>query len=87
MKAKKHDPKSEAAQREALREPYHWVWQLDATEGVVRAYDRTFDSKGRERDIVLAIFDLRDCYRKRAPLKGVTKALRKAIAPKRKRRG
>lgn len=36
-------------------------------------------------DHVIAVFDIRDCVRKRAPLKGITKAIRKAIAPKGKK--
>lgn len=38
------------------------------------------DSTGR-----LAIADLRDLYRKRQPLKGITKAMRKMVQPKRGR--
>lgn len=33
----------------------------------------------------VAIFDLRDCIKLRAPLKGFNKAMRKAIAPKGKK--
>lgn len=34
---------------------------------------------------IIGYFDLRDCIRKRAPLKGINKAIRKAIVPKRKK--
>ena len=37
-------------------------------------------------DRTIAIFDLRQCYLQRAPLKGIKKALTKAIRPQRKKR-
>ncbi|HXF28950.1 MAG TPA: hypothetical protein VN457_03805, partial [Chlamydiales bacterium] len=72
---KKHDPRSEAAQRAAIK-------AYDAGIGWIG-----FSGTGpapivyilRGETEVLAIFDLRDCYRKRQPLKGITKKLRKAI--------
>ncbi len=82
MKKKKHNPKSEAAQREAIRNKWDNLWTVHATDETVEvvAYVRL---DGEE--VALVRFDLRDCYRKRAPLKGITKALRKVVQPKRKR--
>lgn len=85
--AKKRDPRSEAAQKEAVRllkrntvnecaaYPY-FVEEPGSTEVQILRGDT---------EEVIAIFDLRDCYRKREPLKGITKKFRKAIQPKRKK--
>lgn len=79
---KKHDPRSEAAQRrliKALKEG-----DVYTNRSFLNAYTVQFiDAVNGE---LLAIFDLRDCYRKRQPLKGIKKAFNKAIAPKRKRK-
>lgn len=80
MKKKKHNPRSEAAQREALRDPTRWQWQLDRVGGIVEVWDLS-----GLNDELIAVFNLRDCYRKRKPLKGIMKATRKAIQPRGKR--
>lgn len=74
--ARKHDPKSEAAMRRAIRDRGGLEWRLFIFQSVVQA-------TGSDGELI-AEFDLRDCYRKRAPLKGITKAMRKAVQPKRK---
>jgi len=77
----RHKPETEAAQRDALERmgELDWVLKSDVakTTKVVVAYEQT----GR----ITAIFDLRDCYKKRAPLKGITKAVRRAVQPRRKK--
>lgn len=35
---------------------------------------------------LIAVFDLRDCFRKRKPLTGITKKLRSAIQPRRNKK-
>ena len=79
--AKTHNHRSEVAQREACR----LLRRGEATKSFA-CYEKPFEihvykDVGKKWEKV-AIFDLRDCYRKRRPLKGVTKAMRKAIAGK-----
>lgn len=82
MKTK--NPRSEAAQREAIRNRDSLFF--DVTVGprsvVVTAHELVSCS-----DEPVAVFDLRDTYRKRAALTGITKKIRKAIQPKAKRGG
>jgi hypothetical protein len=80
---RKRNPRSEAAMREAVRlllkdEAKCWIKHGNGAPTEVEI------SSGREGAELLAIFDLRDCYRKRAPLTGVTKKLKAAIRSKRK---
>lgn len=75
-KSKKWNPKSEAAMRKAIRDRAGLEWQLFIFQSIVQA-------TGSDGELI-AEFDLRDCYRKRQPLKGITKAMRKAVQPKRK---
>lgn len=83
-KAKKHDPRSEAAQRAACKKlkngrAHIELWSDEAVGMYEIAISNTYLDK------VLAIFDLRDCYRKRKPLTGIMKKVRKAVQPKRGR--
>jgi hypothetical protein len=85
-KAKKVDP---LRTEKAMREACSWL-----RTGSACTHRAKFGTEITVRKMVngapsaapIAIFDLRDCYRLRAPLKGVTKAIRKAIQPKRKRK-
>lgn len=77
---KKYDPRSEAAQREACR----LLKSGDAHRYFSLGETFTVHVAELNKDPI-AIFDLRDCYRKRQPLKGIKKAFNKAIAPKRKK--
>lgn len=80
-KAKKRNPRSEAAQREALKKLYYSSVRIAWLEG-----GEDYEIYIKEDEEVVAIFDLRDCYRKRKPLTGITKKLRSAIQPRRKRK-
>ena len=90
MPEKKHDPRSEAAQREAIKKLKggacvvpHW----SNTELNLKPFEIaiTKDTDVDEPVEVYAIFDLRDCFRKRSPLTGYMKSQRKAVQPKRRR--
>lgn len=91
MTKKKHkpNPRTEVAQRRAISK---WLadggvsFGLEACNGTmtVHAYDMDADSE-RLRRLPMAIFDLKDCYRKRQPLKGITKKIRRVLQPQRKR--
>lgn len=87
---KKHNPRSEAAQKNAIgklgqpgisvNSPMNSGWasvndKLKPTEIAI------VDDYKDEDKWILAIFDIRDCYRKRQPLMGINKALKKAIRP------
>jgi hypothetical protein len=72
---KKHNPKSEAAQRVTLRNREKYEWDLSIDDNRVMAHD----SNG----MLAAVFDLRDCYRKRKPLKGIGKAMSKLVRTRR----
>lgn len=84
IRIKKHDPRSEAAQREVCKmilqgDDIYW----DRRDTLLYAYhSHTANLFGKPPT---AIFDLRDCFRKRLPLKGIKKAFNKAIAPKRQK--
>ncbi len=81
-KKRKHDPRSEAAMREAIK-----LWLKQDAELTVRHKQiGTCELEIEKNNETLAIFDLRDCYRKRQPLKGITKAVRKAVQPRRKKK-
>ena len=89
-KAKKRNPRSEAAQREAIR-----LWNKCCVILIpipcttqIKAEISSLGSASTNRPYreIVAIFDLRDCYRKRAPIKCITKAVRKAIQPRRKKK-
>lgn len=85
---KKRNPRSEASQREAIallkknttKKCYVFVEPQDNAESyIVKVLDNyTYE--------VIAEFDLRDCYKLRAPLKGFKKAISKAIRPRRKKK-
>lgn len=80
---KKRDPRSEAAMREAIR---RHIDKGDVIWDVCWSEDSTFVTASTPNDReYIAIFDLRDCFRKRAPLKGIAKKMRKAIQPRRKK--
>lgn len=80
---RKRSVRSEAAMREAMKHLRHLHWDIFIGPKTVRveAY-----AEHDMRVQTVAVFDLRDCYRKRAPLKGITKKLRKAIQPKRSKK-
>lgn len=84
-KTKKHNPRSEAAQREAIKrlaEPgVDLKWLAGGEDYEIYA----IQALGGTQNEVIAIFDLRDCYRKRKPLTGITKTMRKVIQPRRKK--
>lgn len=69
---------TEKAMREALRSARFWNLEVHPTTVKVMASDVVGNR--------VAIFDLRDCIKLRAPLKGIKKALNRAIAPRRKRK-
>lgn len=85
----KHNRRSEAAQREGCKalgnKTGYIAYQIEIDEKpfyLQRWELAVISTKGHG---IIAIFDLRDCYRKRAPLKGINKAFKKAIQPKRKK--
>lgn len=84
-KIKKHDPRSEAAQREVFKDREFFIWHTYHTKSTIEIHALGTLALGNPGQAV-AIFDLRDCYRKRQPLKGITKAVRKAIQPNRKKK-
>ena len=67
---RKHNPKSEAAMREAIKNKTRYEWFLAIFSESVQAW---WNSE------LVAEFDLRDCYRKRRPLKGIGKAVSKLV--------
>lgn len=78
---KKRNPRSEAAMREAIKNRNGLIWRFytNRPHPLVKAMcSSTLKT--------VAEFDLRDCYRLRSPLKGIKKAMAKAIQPKRKRK-
>jgi hypothetical protein len=82
MKSDKH-LRTEAAMRKAVRlyekGLVSFTWESSEDMRLeIEAYEVDTGNK-------IAIFDLRDCYQKRSPLKGITKAVRKAISPKGRR--
>lgn len=86
-RARKHNVRSEAAMRKAIKK-----WTTE--KPVCREHSLTddgypivnfYDGFHINEDKLIAIFDLRDCYRKRQPLKGITKAVRKAVQPRGKK--
>lgn len=91
QKQTKHDPRSEAAQREAIR-----LFNLPHNGQPIIRRDHSFtDDKDFSPTVefvliateqTIAIFDLRDCYRKRKNLVGINKAFRKTIASRGKRK-
>lgn len=81
-RTKKHDPRSEAAQREAIKQRKNLSFEPCSYPDRIEVQAIMFMNGAYE---TVAIFDLRDCYRKRSPLKGIKKAFNKAIAPKRKK--
>lgn len=93
MKAKKIDPlRTEKAMREALREVRANradLWVGCYPVGVHDMKDLKWYEVAAAKSspgIPLAIFDLRDCIRLRAPLKGIKKAekaMRKAVRGRR----
>lgn len=93
QKQTKHDLRSEAAQREAIRlakesKVYfkdEKVYFKDESDGMHYNHSPFVYALRTWSDELIAIFDLRDCYRKRAPLKGITKAVRKAVQPRKKK--
>jgi len=79
-KVSKRNPRSEAAMREAakLMGLVRRTWDM----GLViseKPFLLEYHAIGR----LIAIFDLRDCYRKRKPLKGVAKELKKVMTRRR----
>lgn len=79
-KSKKRNPRSEAAMREAGKlmrlVPKTWDMGLKVSR---EPFILEYHAIGR----LIAIFDLRDCYRKRKPLKGVAKELKKVMQRRR----
>lgn len=82
-KSKKHNPRSEAAQRFAVKS--FMAGDAFMEENRAKLYPSVNIHVVGGSNELLATFDLRDCYRKRAPLKGIKKAMTKAIQPKRKK--
>lgn len=78
-------PNSEAAQRWAIKHRDILNWAGLAIMQNLEA-EPTIYAWSEDGGDLVAIFDLRDCYRKRQPLKDITKKLRKAIAPRRKKK-
>lgn len=78
---KKKNIRSEAAMREALK--LFVKNQASRGYGFGKNYSKVYFYDTTQNPELIAIFDLRDCYRKRSPLKGIKKALSKAIQPKR----
>lgn len=74
---------SEASQKRALamylkdRRSHYYAVYVDNDETMVLEFIRERDQKS------VAIFDLRDCFRKRQPLKGVTKEVAKLMRKRR----
>lgn len=82
MKRIKHDPKSEAAQREGYRLWKQFKAEIIASPGFDARMTPMFEVVTGGR--VFATFDLRDCYRKRSSIK--MKSLRAAIQPRKIKR-
>lgn len=86
MKKVKHNSKSEAAQRAAIGLLRKLTWDIFVGPNTVKV-EAVRLVKNEYGNLIgastVAEFDLRDCYRKRAPLTGITKALRAAVQPKR----
>lgn len=72
--------KTEAAQRRAIKLMNDGLAYIAVSNAHSPILEVRADSK------TIALFDLRDCYRKRAPLKGIQKTMRKAVQPKKKRK-
>lgn len=68
--------RTEAAQRRAIK-----LYQEGEFRIVPQHLPNTVELHALPRGSTetVAIFDIRDCYRKRKPLKGITKKLRKAL--------
>lgn len=84
-KAKKHNPKSEVAQRLAINDwrkgaCIKFVAGISGKDVLVSAFDMRFQGNGR----LIAVFNLSDCYKKRAPLKGIKKNFNKLIKSRKK---
>ncbi len=75
MPKTKRNPRSEVAQREAFKNRKNVSLCIVHTE-------KTIEVHASSGTITYAIFDIRDCFRKRQPLTGITKKIRKAIQPK-----
>ena len=77
---RKRDPRSEASQRAALRRIKQGSAFRQLGDGEERHIVRVYETNAP--GALLAIFDLRDCYRKRAPLKGIKKKLGEIVRGK-----
>ena len=85
-KTRKRNPRSERAMKAAVenRRSYHWVLATGRGDHKFIEVYRSYSNWLTKHDEPpIAIFDLRDCYRKRQPLTGITKRLRRAVRSKR----
>lgn len=88
---RKRNPRSEAAIKEAVKMlsegRVHCINGGYAENKKLKNYELQFYLDGdKVSSPPIAIIDLRDFYRKRAPLKGITKAVRKAVSARGRRR-
>lgn len=76
-KATKHNPKSEAAQEKAILNRGALLWDMKVSaDGKTVLVTAKMALPPYE---LFAVFDLRDCYKKRKPLKGIGKAMVKLV--------
>lgn len=82
MKLKKRDPlRTEAALKKAIQ-------QVAARKAVINLSmkaEHGLEFWSEDGETLIALADLRDLYRKRQPLRGITKAVRRAVHPRSRR--